>query len=401
MITPTPNLHVAIACGGTGGHLFPGLAVAQELSQEGCDITLCVSPKEVDQQGVRGIIGMDVLTLPVVGLQGGNLLKFLMATLRSRREARRHFAAKRPHAVLAMGGFTSTAPALAGRSLGAVGFLHESNYVPGRANRLLAHFVDECFVGFPESVCRLWNPRVSHTGTPVRPCIEPQETSACRMGLGMNPDKPVLLIMGGSQGASGLNELILSALPAMSSGMPDLQFLHLSGERDFTMVRNAHAPLGRRSVVRAFFSEMEFALGAATLAVSRSGASTMAELAAMQLPSILVPFPQAADNHQYFNAFAFASSGAAMLLEQKTQPSLFAQETLKLATNPVRRDSMAQALRRWHVPDAARRIAQRILTLAPLHHPGLRVPQGTLPQPFEHRSASGAEKKSVESCLSR
>jgi len=401
VIPTVTNLHVAIACGGTGGHLFPGLAVAQELSMEGCDITVCVSPKEVDQQGVRGLVGMDVLTLPVVGFQGGNFIKFLTATLRSRREARRHFIAKKPHAVLAMGGFTSTAPVLAGRSLGAIGFLHESNYVPGRANRFLAHLVDDCFVGFPESVYRLWNPRVSHTGTPVRACIEPQETSACRMGLGMNPEKPVLLIMGGSQGASGLNELVLSALPAMASGMPDLQFLHLSGERDLTMVRNAHAPLGRRSVVRAFFSEMEFALGAATLAVSRSGASTMAELAAMRLPSILVPFPQAADNHQYYNALAFASSGAALLLEQTTRPALFAQEILKLATNPVRRDSMAQALHRWHVPDAARRIAQRILALAPLHHPGLRSSQGPAPQPFRPSSARGADQKPSESCLSQ
>lgn len=366
-------LHVALACGGTGGHLFPGLAVAQELVQLGCDITLCISPKEVDQQAVRGLIGMEVLTLPVVALQGGNLLRFLRATWIARGQARKAFAVKRPHAVLGMGGFTSTPPVLAGKSVGAVTFLHESNLLPGRANRLLAHLVDECFVGFPESVGRLWNPRVTHTGTPVRPNIEPQETSACRMGLGLNPDKPVLLIMGGSQGASGLNELVLSALPALSSGMPDLQFLHLSGERDLNMVRAAHAPLGRRSVVRAFFSEIEFALGAATLVVSRSGASTLAEIAAMRLPSILVPFPHAADNHQHLNAAAFANSGAALLLEQSTPPPVFAREVLRLATNPLRREAMGAALKRWHCPDAPARIARRVLEVASIHHPNCRL----------------------------
>lgn len=365
------SFHIAIACGGTGGHLFPGLAVAQELSLAGCDITLCVSPKEVDQQAVRGVVGMEVLTLPTVALQGGNLPAFLSATWQAKRQAREAFSSKPPHAVLAMGGFTSAPPILAGNALGAVTFLHESNVIPGRANRLLAHVVTECFVGFPEAVGRLWNPRVLHTGTPVRPCIEPQETSACRMGLGLNPDKPVLLIMGGSQGASGLNELVLSALPALSSGLPDLQFLHLSGDRDLAMVRAAHAPLGRRSVVRAFFSEIEFALGAATLAVCRAGASTLAEIAAMRLPSVLVPFPQSADNHQLMNARAFADTGAALLLEQSTNPTHFAREVLKLATNPMRREAMVQALAQWHAPDAASRIARRILDVASVHHPGI------------------------------
>jgi UDP-N-acetylglucosamine--N-acetylmuramyl-(pentapeptide) pyrophosphoryl-undecaprenol N-acetylglucosamine transferase len=280
-----------------------------------------------------------------------------------------------------MGGFTSTPPVLAGKSVGAVTFLHESNLLPGRANRLLAHFVDECFVGFPESVGRLWNPRVTHTGTPVRPTIEPQET------------------MGGSQGASGLNELVLSALPALASGMPDLQFLHLSGERDLNMVRAAHAPLGRRSVVRAFFSEIEFALGAATLVVSRSGASTLAEIAAMRLPSILVPFPHAADNHQYLNAAAFANSGAALLLEQSTPPPVFAREVLRLATNPLRRESMGVALEHWHSPDAPARIARRVVQVASMHHPQCHLASALSndsPLPAAARSAAPSNH-----CLTR
>ena len=170
MNTARPSFRVAIACGGTGGHLFPGLAVGQELVARGCDVSLLVSPKDVDQQAVRCLADeFEIVTLPAIGLAGGNLPAFAAANVRSFLAARRAFRDAPPHAVLAMGGFTSAPPVLAGSRAGAVTFLHESNTIPGRANRWLAHVVDECFVGFPEAAGRLWNPRVTVSGTPVRP----------------------------------------------------------------------------------------------------------------------------------------------------------------------------------------------------------------------------------------
>ena len=145
---------VAIACGGTGGHLFPGLAVAQELLRRDCDVLALVSPKEVDQQAVRAARDVQVATLPAVALQG-NPLAFARASFASYQAAKKLFAPRPPRAVLAMGGFTSAPPVLAGKHFGAKAFLHDSNTIPGRANRWLAHVADEAFIGFPQAAHRL------------------------------------------------------------------------------------------------------------------------------------------------------------------------------------------------------------------------------------------------------
>ena len=359
---------VAIACGGTGGHLFPGLAVAQELLRRDCDVLLLVSPKEVDQQAVRAARDVQVATLPAVALQG-NPLAFARASLASLRAAKRLFTQRVPSAVLAMGGFTSAPPVLAGKKLGAKTFLHDSNTIPGRANRLLAHVVDEAFVGFPQAAHRLWIQRHAVTGTPVREQFAPADAASCRMALGLDPRRPTLVITGGSQGASGLNDLVLAALPELAARHPDLQFLHLTGANDVDKARGAYAQLETqnskpktRSLVQPFLTEMELALGAATLVVSRAGASSLAELAAMRVPAMLVPLPTSADDHQAHNARAFADTGAARMLNQRTtSPAHFAALVSELLTNTAARAQMQTALATWHQPTAAADIAERIL----------------------------------------
>jgi len=397
---------VAIACGGTGGHLFPGLAVAAELQRRDCDVLLLVSPKEVDQQAVRAARDVQVATLPAVALQG-NPFAFARASLASYRAAKKLFAARPPQAVLAMGGFTSAPPVLAGKKFGAKAFLHESNTIPGRANRWLAHFADEAFVGFPQAAHRLWIQRHAVTGTPVReqfssstfqcrdsasPSHEratPEEdlatlecrATSCRMALGLDPQRPTLVITGGSQGATGLNDLVLAALPELTARHPDLHFLHLTGANDVDKARAAYTALGSsrreealtkssiqhpassiRFLVQPFLTEMELALGAATLVVSRAGASSLAELAAMRVPAILVPLPTSADDHQAHNARAFADTGAARVLNQRTtSPAQFATLVSDLLTNAAARAQMQAALTQWHQPAAAADIAERIL----------------------------------------
>lgn len=371
---------VAIACGGTGGHLFPGMAVAAELRKRGCNVALLISPKEVDQQAVKSAAGMEVYTLPAVGLQNHNYFSFARSFLKSFFAARKMFKARRPDAVLAMGGFTSAPPVLAARKFGARTFLHESNTIPGRANRFLARFVDEAFVGFPEASARLKTRKSAVTGTPVRPQFDSGKSSAadCRTALGLDPNLPTILIVGGSQGASGLNQMILSALPLLrqrgrpasesgdanqnAGGPPALQFLHLTGANDFEKVKAAYAGHGLKAVVKPFLVEMDLALGAATAVVSRAGASSLAEIAAMRLPALLVPFPAAADNHQYFNALAFEKNGAAKLLEQKdATPEKVAAILTELAGNQSQREKMKAALAQWHAPEAAKEIAVAIL----------------------------------------
>ena len=389
---------VAIACGGTGGHLFPGLAVAQELLRRDCDVLALVSPKDVDQQAVRAARDVQVATLPAVALQG-NPLAFARASFASYQAAKKLFAPRPPRAVLAMGGFTSAPPVLAGRQFGAKAFLHDSNTIPGRANRWLAHVVDEAFVGFPQAAHRLWIQRHAVTGTPVREPFAPADATSCRMALGLDPKRPTLVITGGSQGATGLNDLVLAALPELTARHPDLQFLHLTGANDVEKARAVYAALGSnasgstparptslplpagegrgegerrarlatpaaslRFVVQPFLTEMELALGAATLVVSRAGASSLAELAAMRVPAVLVPLPTSADDHQFHNARAFADTGAARMLNQRTtSPAQFAALVSELLTNAAARTQMQTALAAWHQPTAAADIAERIL----------------------------------------
>jgi UDP-N-acetylglucosamine--N-acetylmuramyl-(pentapeptide) pyrophosphoryl-undecaprenol N-acetylglucosamine transferase len=355
---------VAIACGGTGGHLFPGLAVAEALLARGSDVLLLVSPKEVDQQAVQSATGVHVAVLPAVGLTRGRWGQFVTGFWNSFRTAKKLFRQRPPQAVLGMGGFTSAPPVLAGKACGAVTFLHESNTIPGRANRWLAHVVDQAFVGFPSTVGRLHHVNIVATGTPVRAQFQPADADACRLALGLLPGQPVLLVMGGSQGASGINELVLQALPALTDAAPELQFIHLTGPNDLEKVRSAYAAHPCRAMVRAFLTEMELALGAATLAVSRAGASTQAEVAAVRRPAILVPYPFAADNHQFHNARALVDAGAALLLEQETADGRsLAALVLDLLRDEARRIAMSEAAGRLHSPHAAEMIAEKMLEL--------------------------------------
>jgi UDP-N-acetylglucosamine--N-acetylmuramyl-(pentapeptide) pyrophosphoryl-undecaprenol N-acetylglucosamine transferase len=351
---------IAIACGGTGGHLFPGVAVAGELKKLGCDVALLVSPKEVDQQAVKKLDGIGVFTLPAVGLQNRNYFSFLKSFWGSFRAARKIFAQRKPAAVLAMGGFTSAPPVLAARKFGAKTFLHESNTIPGKANRLLARFVDTAFIGFWQTETRLRAKKIMQTGTPVRPQFSAANNDPvrCRVALGLDPNLPTILVVGGSQGARGLNDLVLSALPLLAQ--KNWQWLHLAGAADFEKVKNFYAAQKLKAVVKPFFSEMDLALGAATACVSRAGASSLAELAAMCLPAILVPLPTAADNHQYFNASAFDKTGAAKLLEQNSSPEKVAAILCELVENENMRSQMQTALTNWHSPDAAFEITGRI-----------------------------------------
>jgi UDP-N-acetylglucosamine--N-acetylmuramyl-(pentapeptide) pyrophosphoryl-undecaprenol N-acetylglucosamine transferase len=385
------NPFVAIACGGTGGHLFPGLAVAGQLQQRGCDVALLISPKDVDQQGVKSAQGMEIFTLPAVGLQNRNYFSFAGSFVKSLFAARRIFRRRKPQAVLAMGGFTSAPPIFVAKDLGANTFLHESNTIPGRANRFLSRFVDEAFVGFPEAAARLRARKVTPTGTPVRPQFQIRDAAECRAALGLAAERPTILVVGGSQGASGLNAMVLSALPRLAN--KNWQWLHLTGANDFEKVKSAYAKLGINAVVKPFLAEMDLALGAATAAVSRAGASSLAEIAAMRLPALLVPFPAAADNHQFFNARIYAMSGAARLLEQKeSTPEKVAAILVGLVSDDSARAKMNAALALWHAPKSAEQIAANILRLS---FPAMVAPATEADTTVLTRGQSGPQKISA------
>jgi UDP-N-acetylglucosamine--N-acetylmuramyl-(pentapeptide) pyrophosphoryl-undecaprenol N-acetylglucosamine transferase len=180
--------------------------------------------------------------------------------------------------------------------------------------------------------------------------------------LGLDLNRPTILVMGGSQGASGINDLVLSALPSLGNRAAAWQWLHLAGPNDAEKVKQAYAARGFKAVVKPFLAEMDLALGAATVAVSRAGASSLAEIAAVRLPSLLVPYPAAADNHQFFNAQAFETTGAARLLEQKNAtPEKVAAFLRELVEDSAARAKIQTALAQWHAPKAAEQIAEIML----------------------------------------
>ena len=355
-----PAKRIAIACGGTGGHLFPGLAVGDALVARGCEVTLLVSSKEVDQTAVKSAYGMEVESLPVVALSG-NLPRFAAGFWSSLGQCRKLFRDNPPDAVLAMGGFTSAPPVLAGKFIGARIFLHEANAVPGRAVKLLAPLADEVFVQFPAAIPRVLSTDIRATGLPVRSAMEPLAKADARTALGLADDRPVLLVMGGSQGAQSINQALIDSLPHLPKAVPGLQFIHLTGSGSVEPVRQAYEALGLSAVVRPFLTEMEYALGAADLALSRSGASSLAEFSAMELPAILIPYPTAVDDHQRLNARSFVDIGAARCFHQKQlTPNLLVSQLSELFGSPAKLEAMAGAMKQWKAAQATEEVVLRM-----------------------------------------
>ncbi len=310
-------MNAVIACGGTGGHLFPGLAVAEVLRARGHDVLLFVSEKEVDSLALKDHPEIPFEKLPSIGLPSPfspAILGFVRRFNESLARCRMIYRRFQPQVVLGMGGFTSTAPVLAGKMRGVPTFIHESNAIPGKANKMTARLVRAVLLGFKE--CAPFFPRVKTeiTGTPIRTELQRLDRAKSRAQLGLRDDLTTLLVMGGSQGASGINQAIIKALPTLH-GAP-LQVIHLTGARDERLVADNYKRAEIPAFVAAFHHRMEEIYSASDLAVTRSGAASLAEIAAFSLPAILIPFPYAADNHQARNAEIFVKAGAAVVVKE-------------------------------------------------------------------------------------
>jgi UDP-N-acetylglucosamine--N-acetylmuramyl-(pentapeptide) pyrophosphoryl-undecaprenol N-acetylglucosamine transferase len=249
--------------------------------------------------------------------------------------------------------------------------------------------VDLAFVGFEEAVSGLKARKVSRTGTPVRPEFQRSDVAASRKALGFVPDRPVLLVTGGSQGASGLNQAVAGCLPDLRRMLPGVQILHLTGPNDVQKVKAACLANDLAAVVIPFFADMPLALNAADGCIGRAGASSIAELAAMRVPAILVPLPSSMDNHQFHNASALEATSAAILLEQKNcSPGVLASRTVEMLTDPSRRAQMREALGQWHFPSAADQIAEGILQTIRDRRSISENPFSHTPNPLSHRQTA-------------
>src|SRR6478672_9821115 len=211
-------MNTIIACGGTGGHLFPGVAVAEALRDRGHEVMLFVSEKEIDALALSGREQFRFEKLPTIGLPSlysPAILGFVRRFHQSLSLCRAIYRKFQPHLVLGMGGFTSTAPVIAGRMRGVATFIHESNAIPGKANRHTARFVRAVLLGFMECAAYFPKARTEFTGTPIRSTLRRIDRKEALEKLGLYPGIPTLLVMGGSQGASGINQALIKAMPSL------------------------------------------------------------------------------------------------------------------------------------------------------------------------------------------
>ncbi len=350
-----------VACGGTGGHVFPGLAAAQALQSRGHQVIVWLSGKRIEQTlseqwtGPTEVLNARSFSGGVFGLMLG-----LRAATAAFFKCRALVRAQRPDALLAMGSYTSLAPVLAARQQRIPVLLHEANAVPGRFTALSAPFVQAVALHFPEAANMLRARQTLYTGMPVRPAITRAASSATGAGVPFT-----VLVMGGSQGAHRLNELAVDALRLLRADHIPFAVIHLAGAQDAATVARAYDEAGLVHETRAFLSDMGSVYTRASAAVCRAGASTCAELALFGLPSILIPYPFAARQHQSANAAALARAGAAIHIEQNALTTRMLADLLaKWITRPEHLDAMRRAARTRACPDAADRLANALERLA-------------------------------------
>jgi len=357
-------MKIAIACGGTGGHLFPGLAVAEELRHRGHDTLLLVSAKQIDAMALQGATEQASRALPGIGWPGflsPRVFTFGRTMLDSWRECGQVYREFQPTAVVGMGGFTSAIPLLLGRKLHLPTLIHESNAIPGRVTRLIAPWVNKTLLGFEGCAHYLRRAHCVVTGTPVRRGLERVDRNMAAEKYGLNPTLPIVLIMGGSQGAHGINQLVLKTLPLWHTNREEVQFIHLTGQADANIAEINYRRQRLTAVVEAFSTEMEHFYSLADVVISRSGAASLTELSHYGLPSVLMPYPAAADDHQSFNARIFQDSGASrILVESKATPESLHGVVTEILENQELRERMGAAARRMAGTDAAERVAEEI-----------------------------------------
>jgi len=361
------QLHVLIACGGTGGHLFPGIAVGEMLSARGHDVTLLISEKKIDSLAASGHANLRFEKMPFLAMPkpwSPKMVPFLKGLWKGYSDCRKLIQKNKISVVLGMGGFTSLAPLVAGKKEKCRTLIHESNAIPGKANKLNARFCNTVLCGLeacaPHFQTKKQDKDVRVVGTPVRTGLTQPVTEDAYAFFKLQPDKKTLLIMGGSQGARGINRAVGTALKELFA--MGIQILHITGPNDYQEVRDAYAKhADMPHTVVAFCHRMELAYQIADVALARSGASTLSELAWFGTPSLLVPYPFAADDHQTRNAEIFAKAGAGKLMPESTLNA----ETLVDAVVSIVKDSktakaMKIAAKKVAVRDSVAKIADLI-----------------------------------------
>lgn len=351
-------MKIVVACGGTGGHAFPGLAVAEELLQRGHDVTVWDSGRDVESSVMRNWKGR-LFSTGARQMKASNVFANLRAIFRCRREIRK----EKPDVLLAMGSYSSLAPVIAAHFAKVPVVLHEANTVPGRAVEFLSRYAKVVATSFEETKEYLPNAKTVHVGLPVRTGI----SQGKRFDF-IPKGSFVLFVTGGSQGAHAVNDLVTDAVVLMKKCLDSatlekrpVYVIHQTGALDEGRVIAAYLMESIPSRVKAFEDCMADAFASADFVIARAGASTCFELAHCGKPALFIPLPSALRNHQHYNAEAFVKKGAA---DEAIQSKLTAQNLcryiLSKYEHPEKLESMSAKMASMAIPDAARRVADLV-----------------------------------------
>jgi UDP-N-acetylglucosamine--N-acetylmuramyl-(pentapeptide) pyrophosphoryl-undecaprenol N-acetylglucosamine transferase len=351
-------MRAILAGGGTGGHVIPALAIAQELQKRYAAEVLFIGTSRGIETRLVPQAGFELRLIKVGALKNVSLFtraKTLFALPLAMFSARSILSEFQPDIVVGVGGYSS-GPAMMAAVLDRFATLaFEPNVVPGLANRIVGRFVSAAAVHFEQTAHYFRNPVV--TGVPVRQAFFEIKTESHHF--------PTLLVFGGSQGARAINRVVIQSIPRLLKRMPDLRVIHQTGERDFSEAESAYSGLRQNVEVHRFIHDMPACFARADLVLCRSGASTVAEITAAGKPAVFVPFPYAADDHQRQNAEALERAGAAVVLEETRLDDVWVVDTVQaLLDDPQRLHRMSAAARSLSHPDAARQIAEMAARLA-------------------------------------
>lgn len=354
-------MRLVVTGGGTGGHVFPALETAQEAARRGCDVRYFGSLRGIEkaQCDKVGVVFSGFASGPVYKPLSPRGFQSMVNLLKATQAASRALSQWRPDAVFSTGGYASAPVVNAARKLGIPYVLHEQNTVPGRTNRILSKNAFAIATVFESTSKWFGGCRIERTGMPIRKALRDSAQGRLPLTHSLEKAAPIVLVMGGSQGAVALNDVALATAVRMASS--EVQWLHITGLSHFESTSQSLKRLAVNSnyTIKAYLDaeEMASAMFSCTVALCRSGAGTLAELAAFRKPSVLVPYPNAFGDHQRYNALEFEEMGAAEVVLQDNLVAGTLEPRIHAWLNDPDRVSAAEsAMSAWDIPDSVDRI---------------------------------------------
>ena len=360
------------AGGGTGGHIYPAIAVAEQIIklEPMAKIHFFCSTRDIDTQILQKA-GLEYTPLPAKGLgfRPHALLSFCTTFLQSYRIAKEIIAANENPTVIGIGGFVAAPACKAAHKLKVPVKLLNVDIVPGRANRLIARWADEIFVQFEDTSRYLpkFKTKINVVGCPLRESFSNPQPEKAIEQLGLDKSKKILLITGASSGSENINNTVCSLLEKLDTFAGDWQIVHLTGRANFEKVSQKYATVKIGHKIIGYYDDMQNLLTAADLVIGRSGAVSVAEYAAAGVPSICMPYPYHRDRHQYLNAGKLVEAGAAIIVDDvpdaKDRAEWLWEELQALMKDDKQRQEMANACRAIATLDAAGKVAEKLIKI--------------------------------------